>query len=115
MSLDLEKFRDGELNRNGLAVYHMDVDDLGDIPLADAVKELQVILAIDPEARFDVEHDYDMGTRVAIKWVRELRPEEIAKIDRDKREAQAKRATAQFEEGRRQFEALKKIYEPEKS
>lgn len=65
---------------------------------------LTAIIAIDPDAQVT---DTWEESGAKIEWKRKLRPEEIAKRERDEREYEAKRNAENYANERREYERLK--------
>lgn len=107
---DLEDYceRVDESNR---AIYVADISVL-DGRISDALPLLTAIIAVDPNAIIADGGDHYDCHYWQITWHRMLRPEEIAKRERDQNESRAKRNREQYEAGRREYERLKAIYEP---
>lgn len=92
------------------AVYVADIDAIeGDV--SDAIQTLQAIAAMDAQAIVVDGGDVYDGHHWQITWRRPMRPEEIAKRERDQREAEAKRNTDRYAAERREYERLKAKFE----
>lgn len=104
MTDDMEEYRDYVMD--GVAVYRMSLRDLRG-SLARVVPVLAAVLAIDPNAEFDVGWGDDDGS---VDWRRKLSAEEIAEREREEREEDERREADRIAKERSEFERLSAKY-----
>lgn len=112
--IDLSYYRTSAYTDIKKQFYDLSLIDLKDWVLAEAIPTFQAIVEVDPEAKIILQHGgFERRQGLLITWSRDLRPEEIQKIERDQRELAAKHAAEDYAKGRKEYERLKAIYEPE--
>lgn len=111
--MNLEEHLEYVREEDQVALYRMDVSAL-EGSLDDVIAILTAILAIDVGAALTDTGDQWDGHHWGVSWSRALRPDEIAKRERDRCEADAKRTEAEIARERQIYERLKRKYGDDK-